>query len=379
MPNDKLLEQLKVIRRTLHAHPEVSECEFETQQRILDYLSKNTTARAKKVGFTGVIAEFKGVDEGLTVMIRGDIDALPIAEVNTFEYKSTREGVSHKCGHDGHTTILLGLAQVLSERPLDKGKVLLLFQPAEENGMGAQAVLNDDEFNKEQIDYVFALHNLPGYPMHEIVVKQNEFTANVKSIILKMTGKTAHAAEPEQGFNPSMAISELFAFANETTFNKPADPNFFLMTPVYSTMGDLAYGISAGYGEVHFTIRSWSTDLMEKRSKEISAFMESTCERYQLAADISWTQVFAANVNNSAALEYVKAAANKSDFVLTERPYPFRWGEDFGLFTQKYKGAMFGLGAGTSTPALHNPDYDYPDEITKTGITLFHNIIQQIL
>ncbi|MFT6410927.1 MAG: metal-dependent amidase/aminoacylase/carboxypeptidase family protein [Flavobacteriales bacterium] len=257
--------------------------------------------------------------------------------------------------------------------------MLLLFQPAEENGMGAQAVLNDDNFNKEQIDYVFALHNLPGYPMHEIVVKQNEFTANVKSIILKMTGKTAHAAEPEQGFNPSMAISELFAFANKTTFNEPADPNFFLMTPIYSTMGDLAYGISAGYGEVHFTIRSWSTDLMEKRSKEISAFMESTCRRYHLAADISWTQVFAANVNNSAAVEYVKAAARKSEFVLTERPYPFRWGEDFGLFTQKYKGAMFGLGSGTATPALHNPDYDYPDEITKTGITLFHNIIQQIL
>ncbi len=373
------LDKLTQIRKTLHAHPEISEHEFETQNRILSFLSDETTANTKKIGNTGVFASFESSVPGPTVMIRGDIDALPIAEINSFDYKSTTEGVSHKCGHDGHTTILLGLAQLLSQQAISKGKVLLLFQPAEENGMGAEAVLADDEFKKETIDFVFALHNLPGYKTHEIVVKENEFTGNVKSIILKMTGKTAHAAEPEQGYNPSMAISEIFSYANSITHNKPAAHDFFLMTPVYATLGDLAYGISAGYGEVHFTIRSWSTVIMAQRSDEIEAFMKATCKMYKLQPNISWTQVFHANINHPEAVDIIRNAAAHNKLELTEREYPFRWGEDFGIFTQQYTGAMFGLGAGISTPALHNPDYDFPDEITDSGIRMFYQVIQQIL
>ncbi|MEO9210714.1 MAG: amidohydrolase [Ginsengibacter sp.] len=379
MLNKAQLDKLTSTRKAFHAHPEISEHEFETQKRILDFLSKESNAPIKKVGKTGVLASFESNQAGPTVMIRGDIDALPIIETNTFDYKSKSKGVSHKCGHDGHTTILLGLAQLLSEQPIKKGKVLLLFQPAEENGMGAEAVLNDEKFTQENIDYVFALHNLPGYKTHEIVVKENEFTGNVKSVILKMTGKTSHAAEPEQGINPSMAISEIFTYADRITNNKPEESDFFLMTPVYAALGDLAYGISAGYGEVHFTIRSWSTDLMGQRSKEIIDFMEETCKKHQLKPEFSWTQVFHANINHPEAVDFIRKAATQNKLILTERDYPFRWGEDFGLFTQRYKGAMFGIGAGISTPALHNPDYDFPDEITETGIRMFHQIIQQIL
>ncbi len=373
------LDNLTKIRRIFHANPEVSEHETETQKRIANYLTNETIANFKNVGHTGILASFEGNQSGPTVMIRGDIDALPITETNTFKHKSKSPGVSHKCGHDGHTTILLGLAKLLSEKPITRGKVLLLFQPAEENGAGAAAVLHDEEFQKETIDYVFALHNLPGYPLHEVVVKEQEFTGNVKSIILKMTGKTAHAAEPEQGHNPSMAISEIFIFANKITKNQPENSDFFLMTPVYATLGDLAYGISAGYGEVHFTIRSWSTDLMKIRSEEIVEFFQKTCKKHELHADISWTQVFHANINETKSVDLIRQSALQNGLSLTEREYPFRWGEDFGLFTQQYKGAMFGLGAGTDSPALHNPDYDYPDEITETGITMFYSIIQQIL
>lgn len=378
MLNANQLDALTQIRKTLHAHPEVSGNEYQTQKRILDYLAEFTVAQTRKVGKTGVLATFDSGEPGPTIMIRGDIDALPIAEINTFEHQSTSVGVSHKCGHDGHTTILMGLAMLLSEQPLSKGKVLLLFQPAEENGMGAAAVLDDGDFQNEPIDYVFALHNLPGFALNEIVVKEQEFTGNVKSIILKMTGKTAHAAEPEKGHNPSLAIAELFNYADRVTHNNPADNDFFLMTPVYATLGDMAYGISAGYGEVHFTIRSWSTELMAQRTDEITSFMDSVCKKHRLAADISFTQVFHANINHPEAVEFIRQAAQQNGLALTETPHPFRWGEDFGLFTQRYKGAMFGLGAGIDTPALHNPDYDFPDEITETGIDMFYQIIQQI-
>jgi amidohydrolase len=380
MLNEEQLKHLANIRKQLHARPELSEHEFETQKTIISFLKKETKASIKQVANTGVLAIYMGNQPGPTVMIRGDIDALPIQEVNTFDYASITEGVSHKCGHDGHTTILLGLSILFSEQPIKKGKLILLFQPAEENGKGAQAVLNDAEFKKERIDYAFALHNLPGYPTNEIVVKEQEFTGNVKSIILKMTGKTAHAAEPEKGFNPSMAISEIFVYANSITFNKPEEKDFFLMTPVYSTLGDnSSYGISAGYGEVHFTIRSWSVHIMKQRSEEIVAFMEETCENNHLSPDISWTEVFHANVNHPEAVNFIIKASKENKFNLTEREYPFPWGEDFGLFTQNFKGAMFGLGSGVSTPALHNPDYDFPDEITATGIQMFNSIINQIL
>ncbi|MFT6282598.1 MAG: amidohydrolase, partial [Salibacteraceae bacterium] len=376
MLNAAQLNNLTSIRKRLHAHPEVSEQEFETQKTIVEFLNKESDASVKLIAKTGVLAIFNSHETGPTVMIRGDIDALPIMELNSFDYASTTKGVSHKCGHDGHTTILLGLAQLFSERPIEKGKLILLFQPAEENGMGAQAVMSDVEFKVQKIDYVFALHNLPGYKTNEIVVKENEFTGNVKSIILKMTGKTAHAAEPHKGVNPSMAISEIFAYANRITFNKPAEKNFFLMTPVYSLLGDNeSYGISAGYGEVHFTIRSWSTDLMKQRSEEMVVFIEETCKNYGLSLEVSWTEVFHANINHPEAVDLIRNAGLDNKLSVTEREYPFPWGEDFGLFTLHYKGAMFGLGAGVATPSLHNPDYDYPDAITETGIRMFSSII----
>ncbi|MFT6844192.1 MAG: amidohydrolase [Flavobacteriales bacterium] len=380
MLNTLQLENLTRIRKMLHAHPEVSGEEYETQKTIFQFLENECQCNVIPVANTGVLASFESEIPGPTVMIRGDIDALPITEINTFDHVSTFEGVSHKCGHDGHTTILLGLAKLFSEQSIQKGKLLLLFQPAEENGMGAEAVLADEVFNQEKIDYTFALHNLPGYPLHEIVVKEQEFTANVKSIILKLTGKTAHAAEPHKGFNPSMAMSEILAYANHITFNNPSEKGFFLMTPVYSVLGDeMSYGISAGYGEVHFTIRSWSTDLMKQRSEEIVAFMKETCERHQLTPDVSWTEVFHASINHPDTVDFIRKAGLKNKLSITEKEYPFPWGEDYGLFTQKYKGAMFGLGSGVDAPALHNPDYDYPDEITKTGVTMFASIIQQIL
>ena len=378
MLHTELLNKLINIRRELHANPEISNSEFNTQKRIVEYLNSECNAEVQNIGKTGVLATFTSDLNGPTIMFRGDIDALPITETNTFKHASKVTGVSHKCGHDGHTTILLGLAKLLSTNKITKGKVLLLFQPAEENGTGAQAVLNDHNFN-QKIDFAFALHNLPGFNLHEIVVKENEFTANVKSIIIKLNGKTSHAAEPEKGQNPSLAIAEILSFADSITNNKPEETDFFLMTPKFATLGDLAYGISAGYGEVHFTIRTWSTNLMSQRSDDIERYIENVCSNHNLFPQIAFTEVFHANVNDQKSVQFIRKAAQKNNFTIIEREYPFKWGEDFGLFTQKFKGAMFGIGAGLDSPALHNPDYDFPDEIIETGIRMFYQIIQEIL
>ncbi|MBU2018730.1 MAG: amidohydrolase, partial [Bacteroidetes bacterium] len=335
MLNENILRQLTKIRKKLHANPEISEEEYETQKEIITFLSKETNAEIQKVANTGVLATFKSGKEGPTVLIRGDIDALPISEINEFEHRSMNPGVSHKCGHDGHTAILLGLAFLLSKEAPTKGTVLLLFQPAEENGMGAKGVLADPTFQNVKLDFAFALHNLPGFDRHEIVVKEQEFTGNVKSIIIQLNGKTSHAAEPEKGINPSLAIAELLQYADEITLNEPADKNFFLVTPVHLNMGDLAYGISAGYGELHFTIRSWSTELMATKCDALVQFIQQTCAAHQLKAGISWTQEFSANINHPEAVQHIRNASEKENYKLTETKYPFKWGEDFGLFTQQ--------------------------------------------
>jgi amidohydrolase len=376
---DQNINLLVDFRKESHANPEISEHEFNTQKRIVSFLKSHTNVSVSEIGKTGVLATLDTGIPGPVVMIRGDIDALPIQEVNTFLHRSKTDGVSHKCGHDGHTSILLGLAMKLSVEPLKKGKALLLFQPAEENGMGAQAVLADKQFQNLGIDYVFALHNLPGVPKHEIVVKEKEFTSNVKSIIIKLNGKTAHAAEPEQGYNPAMAMAEILHFADKHTYNHPESTEFFLMTPVYANLGEKAYGISAGYGEVHITIRSWSTNLMQAKCDLLVDFIEQKCTEQKLTPEVSWVEEFYANINHPDAVDVVRKSAEMNQLKVVNAFHPFRWGEDFGLFTQKFKGAMFGLGAGENTPALHNPDYDYPDDITPTGINMFYNILQQIL
>lgn len=375
---ESLKDTLEKIRKELHKFPEVSEKEYETKKRIQAFLKEHTSCDVLPVAKTGLLAIFDGNKEGKTVMLRADIDALPIQEINSFEHKSVNEGVSHKCGHDGHTAILLGVAKLLTEKPLHKGKIVLLFQPSEENGRGAQSVLEDSSFKELNIDYAFALHNLPGFTKQEIVVKENEFTSNVKSVVITLEGKTAHAAEPEKGFNPANAIAKILHFIKQETKNTPEDSDFFLATPVHITMGEKAYGVSAGYGEVHLTLRSWSTSLMNEKQQKIEQLLQKLEEKEKLNINTSWFEEFYANKNDKEAVDYIKKAATKQKLSINEITTPFKWGEDFGLFTQQFKGAIFGLGAGKDTPALHNPDYDFPDEVTVTGAQLFYNILKEV-
>ena len=373
-----ILPSLEQIRKEIHQNPELSQQEYLTAQRITKYLTKHSKGTLSSIADTGVIATFESGVEGKSILLRADVDALPIIETNDFDHRSKTQGLSHKCGHDGHTAIMLGVARLLSVHPITMGKVVLLFQPSEENGMGAKAVLKDPLFQRLQFDFVYALHNIPGIKRNQIILKENTFNANVKSIIIKLHGKTAHAAEPEKGHNPALAIADILHYSNAESNNKPKQNDFFLITPVHINMGDIAYGISAGEGELHLTLRSWDLALLDEKCSELILFIKRTCKNYKLQEDILWTQEFYANKNSNKAIDFVRRAAIEKNLEVLEMEDPFKWGEDFGLFTNKYKGAMFGLGAGENTPALHNPDYDFPDDIISTGVQLFFQIIQEI-
>jgi len=380
MINKDLISELIAFRKMLHANPEVSGKEYNTANSVAKFLKTCTPSKViENIGETGIVAVFDSGKPGKSIMFRAELDALPIQEINTFEHASTIKGVSHKCGHDGHATVLLGLARLLSKQKPKTGKIFLLFQPAEENGEGAKAIFSDLKFEDFKPDYIFAFHNLPGYPLNQIVVKNNSFTTAVKSIIIKINGKTAHAAEPENGLNPALAIAEILQESAKLSNNDPDRDDFTLITPIHIEMGEISYGISAGYGEVRLTIRTWSEHIMEKLTADLIMCIEKASKNHQMPITYSWTQEFYANQNDDKAVALIKEAANSLSFDIFERKFPFKWGEDFGLFTQNFNGAMFGIGSGEKSPALHNPDYDFPDEILPNAIQLFHQISLQIL
>ncbi|MBI1223419.1 MAG: amidohydrolase [Bacteroidetes bacterium] len=377
---DEQLSALREFRQTLHRYPEVSGHEKDTAQRIQNFLNGYKPDKMQgDVGGHGIIATYTSGKPGPHILFRGDMDALPIQEINHFEHRSEFDGVSHKCGHDGHSCILLGLACLLHENPIPKGKVSLLFQPAEENGEGAQAVLKNPEFQTLKPDFVFALHNLPGYPLHEVVWHRGSFTASVISLILRFKGKTSHAAEPEKGKNPANAIADILEICNHLSNNAPERANFNLITPIHIEMGEIAYGISAGYGELHLTIRAWDEANMRTLCDRITEHVRETEQHYDLPIEAEWTHAFKANQNNDEAVDAILKAADSLKLTEHERSIPFKWGEDFGLFTQHYKGAMFGLGSGKNCPSLHNPDYDFPNALIDTGANLFYQITTELL
>src|SRR5699024_9882230 len=198
-------------RHYLHQHPEVSVCEENTAAYIVETLQKIGLSSIHHDFFeAAILAEISADKPGNTVLIRCELDALPIQETNTnLSYKSNKAGVSHKCGHDGHMTILLGLAEKLKQTPPKTGKVLLLFQPSEENGRGAEGVLKSGILQNYAIDFMFALHNVPGFPLGSVVCRPGSFTPSVESLTVELIGKTSHAGMPEKGVNPALTIAKL--------------------------------------------------------------------------------------------------------------------------------------------------------------------------
>ncbi len=373
-----LLPDLIDFRRYLHQNPELSNHEMATSSFIKEKVQACHPDEIIEFDNYGLGVVFKGKKEGKCLLIRGDMDALPIQEINDFEYKSRKDGVSHKCGHDGHSAILYGLAKVYGDERPACGDVILLFQPAEETGDGAKGIISDRKFSQLSPDFAVALHNLPGFAKHRIVYRRGVFTAAANSIIIRYFGKTSHAGQPELGKNPALAMAEVTNKFEELSVPDIERDDFKIITPIYFTLGHQSYGVSAGYGETHFTLRAWHNEVMQELEDRCAKIAMEVGEKYGLVIELDWTQGFFANQNNDTVVDAIVAAAKKLDLETEEKTTPFRWGEDFGLFTTEFPGAMYGLGAGLQAPALHNPDYDFPDEIIETGVKMMLEIQKQL-
>ena len=375
---DNLYQALTRLRHELHQYPEVSGNEHHTAKRILEALKSHTPDEVIHLGGTGLAAVYNGQQPGPTTLLRAELDALPITEKNNIEHISTQQGISHVCGHDGHMVSLIGVAAHLATNKPQKGRVVLLFQPAEEDGRGAIAVYKDAGFKAIKPDYVFAYHNIPGAQLGHVLLKEGVFTAAAKSIIITLTGKTSHAAEPENGHNPALAMAQITQEVLQLQNPKISAPDFALITPVYSRLGSKAYGVSAGDGELHFTLRTFSNKVMKDLDEAILRTSRSIAAAHYLEVSFSYTEEFEANENGHESIELLRTAVENGGHMATEKSEPFKWGEDFGVFTSRFKGAMFGIGSGINCPALHNPDYDFPDAILPTAVSMYIGLINQL-
>ena len=374
-----MLKQIVAFRRELHHFPELSGHEQQTAKKIKEWIqTANPDQIIENVGGYGLMVIFRGKSKGKSILLRADMDALPIHEANEFEHRSSSPGISHKCGHDGHSAILAGVARWLGSNPPEKGSVILLFQPAEETGKGASLVLADPGFAELEIDFAFAIHNLPGFPKNSIVIRDHYFAAASRGMIVRLTGITSHAAHPEHGISPALALADIIRKFGGISVENDGFQDFKLITIVHARLGERAFGTSPGYAEVMATLRTYSDqDMKTLVSKAIKAVV-LIADKFGLDERVEWTEEFPATINDEKCVGLIRDVATENNLKIIRAEEPFRWSEDFGHFLSKYPGALFGVGAGKRHPVLHHPDYDFPDEIIPTGISVFTGLIQKI-
>lgn len=374
------ISKLIDFRKELHQNPELSGQEIQTSKRIANFLTgTNPSDIITGLGGNGLAIIYDSEKPGPCVLIRADMDALPIQESNDFGYRSHRDGVAHLCGHDGHSTILAGVGLSLAENPIKKGKVILLFQPAEETGQGAAAVISDPKFTKIKPDYAFALHNLPGFERGEIFVREGTFASASTGLIAHLKGLSSHAAHPEDGRNPDRALAQMILGLNYIASHPDDFDDFTLLTVIHAKLGEVAFGTTPGSATLMATLRTYLNSDMKKLKTEVESTIRNVSKEHKLKCDIEYTEEFPATINSSECSAVLHKAANRLNIHVNRLESPFRWSEDFGHFTQLCKSTLFGVGSGKNHPQLHNEDYDFPDDIIEPSVKLFVEIVNQLL
>jgi amidohydrolase len=373
--DDRLIAELTALRRELHRAPEISGEEEITAARMADWLRRcNANEVITGLGGHGVVGVFEGVSAGPTLLFRCELDALPIHETGSPVWRSTVAGKGHMCGHDGHMAIVCGLAKRLQADPPKTGRVILLFQPAEETGAGARGVISDDRFDAIRPDFAFGLHNLPGMPAGHAGIRSGPFCFASEGMTIRLTGWTSHAAHPEDGRSPAAAMIALCGKLPDLPHQLGMEEGTALVTLSHARLGEPAFGISPGEARVMATLRACTDAMQEKLMAEAEDLARTVADEHGLGIEIETFERFAACANDAAPAGMVREALAESDTPATELGAPFRWSEDFGLFGSVCPSAFFVLGAGEEHPQLHNPDYDFPDEIIPAGLAVFETI-----
>lgn len=357
------------LRHQLHAHPELSGKETWTKARLMDFLKEHTRLELHDRG-SWFYALCRGRGEG-KIAFRADFDALPIQESCEVPYRSQCPGVSHKCGHDGHSAALALLGLTLEETGADRD-VYLIFQPAEEVGGGGEACAA--LLKEEGIGEVYAFHNMPGYPLHTVALRQGTMNCASKGVTLRFQGVSTHASTPELGRNPAQAVAGIVSALPGLT-RREDHRGLVMATVVQMDVGEPAFGISAYRGALLLTLRAQYQQELDALWEQVKELARRAAEKDGLELTLEEQDVFPETANHAAGMERVEKAARALNLPVVEMGEPMRASEDFGWYLRQAEGAMFLLGDGEDHPPLHSADFDFPDPLLETACALFQKLI----
>ncbi|MBO6724324.1 MAG: amidohydrolase [Rhizobiaceae bacterium] len=374
------IADLVAFRRQLHQTPEISNEEYETAKAVETFLAPTRPDEIiTGLGGPGLAVVYDSGKPGPTILLRAELDALPIAEISDLPHRSTIPGKGHMCGHDGHTAIVAAVGRQLGRKRPANGRVVLMFQPAEETGNGAAGVIADPRYARIAPDFAFSLHNLPGTPLGHVRLKEGVVNCASRGMRIVLTGKTAHSSMPETGVSPMAAISALMPALTDLSQAGFDSDDFRLVTVGHCHMGEAVFGVAPGYAEVWATLRTRLDERMNALVAAAEKHVRETATIHGLVCEIDYHEVFVASLNDAEATTHLQAALEAEGISHDGNELPMRASEDFGRFGHGAKSAMLFLGSGENHPQLHNPDYDFPDDLIPIGARIFMRAVRNLL
>ncbi len=365
-------------RHDIHQHPEVLYETHRTSALVAELLKEfGCDEIVTGIGRTGVVGVIKGKTDtkGMVVGLRADMDALPMQEKTGLEYASKIPGAMHACGHDGHTAMALGAAKYLCETRNFDGTAVMIFQPAEEGGNGAEAMCNDGMMDRFGIQEVYAIHNVPGRPVGQFSTRSGPFLAATDEFEIHLEGRGGHAAKPQTTVDTTVMLSQLVV-ALQTVISRNADPIYQGVLSVTSAeTSSNAFNVIPQSARLRGTVRTHSRemrDLIEDRIKEI---VEGVASTFGGTFKVEYSRHIPVTVNSDIQTGYASQAAVAVSGDCVEAPMEMG-GEDFSFMLEERPGAFMILGAGEGA-GLHNPKYDFNDEIIPMGCSWFAEMVER--
>ncbi|PBP68758.1 M20 aminoacylase family protein [Pseudomonas syringae] len=376
-----LIDEATVWRRTLHAAPELGFQELKTSDKVAQLLSSFGIEIHRGLGGTGVVGTLRNGD-GPTIGLRADMDALPIQELGDSVHKSTHMGCMHACGHDGHTAILLATARHLAETRRFRGTVHFVFQPAEENLGGAQRMIEDGLFERFPMEAIYGLHNWPGVPAGKVVINPGPMMASLDTFEIILTGKGSHAAMPDKGNDPIVAAAEL-VLGLQTIVSRRLSPLDSAVVSITQFNAGEAINVIPETATLRGTVRCLQTPVREKVQRLIGEFVERLPTAFGVRGELVYNVGYPVTENHVEAAATIRRAA-----VAAVGEANVQWGcnpsmasEDFAFMLHACPGAYIWMGVDGEKPsaALHNPYYDFNDQVIEPGVAVWTSLVEQCL
>jgi amidohydrolase len=383
-------DEIQSLRRSIHAHPELRYEETRTAELVAQSLEKWGLRVHRGLGKTGVVGVLQRGSGTRSIGLRADMDALPIQELNTFEHRSQAAGKMHACGHDGHTAMLLGAARHLAAHGVFDGTIVFIFQPAEEGGAGARAMIEDGLFEQFPVDAVFGIHNWPGMPAGTFGVTEGPIMASSNEFRIEVKGVGAHAAMPHHGRDPVFAAVQIAnALQSIITRNKkPIDTAVLSITQIHA--GD-AVNVIPNDAWLAGTVRTFTTETLDLIESKMRKLAEATASAFDCSATVTFYRNYPPTVNSSEetrfAVEVMREIVGEQNVEADTEPT--MGAEDFAFMLQAKPGCYAFLGNGdgghrdsghgAGPCMLHNASYDFNDELLPVGTTYWVRLAERYL